>query len=326
MGAIFAAAAALSPGVARAHGAGGRSPHDAWRTWDFNPLILLGLGLAVAIYLRGVLVIWRHAGHGRGIGYFQATAFGGAMLALATALLSPVDALGDALLSAHMVQHLLLMLVAAPLFALAAPMAPLLLGLPPYTRRTVAGLRHAPFIALPWQLLRRPLVAWTLQTVALWTWHLPPLYQAALHSNVIHGLEHLSFFATAAIFWWIVIQPERRHRDSPGLSILLVFAAGLQSGVLGALLTFSGSSWYADYRPDLSGWRLSPLEDQQLAGVIMWVPGGLIYLTVALGLLVRWLKTDFEGSMDRTVAWPDGNPASRRRLGDSLALGIEKER
>jgi putative membrane protein len=286
-----AALAALLPRFALAHGSG-VTPRDVWRAWQFDPLVLFGCGLTAWVYLRGVAAIWRRAGRGRGVAVGRVMAFLAAMLTLLLALVSPLDTLSESLLSAHMVQHMILILAAAPLLVLAVPTAPLLLGLPPYTRRTFAGLRRRRAVAAIWRIATRPVVAWTLQGVVFWTWHLPPLYQAALRNDAIHALEHASFLVTAAVFWWVVIQPERRRRDGLGLSVLLVFATALQNGVLGALLTFSGTPWYPDYQPFVSGWHLSPLEDQQLAGLIMWIPGGLVYLTAALALLARWLSDD----------------------------------
>jgi len=207
----------------------------------------------------------------------------GGLATLAVALISPLDALGEALFSAHMGQHLALILVAAPLVALGAPLAPLLWALPPGARRQVGrGWRR-----LRW--LGRPGPAWLLHTLALWLWHLPGPYQAALVVPWLHLLEHLSFFGTALAFWWSVLPHGRRGY---AVGALACFAGATQGGALGALLTFSGQPWYPVYAPRVGAWGLTPLEDQQLAGLIMWVPASLVYLGAILALLGAWLQAE----------------------------------
>ena len=220
------------------------------------------------------------------------------MLALAVALVSPVDGVAESLFWVHMTQHLLLIAVAPPLLVLGAPQAGLVWGLPRPARRRVArwwhGLPRAR-AALAW--LVRPWPAVTLHSVALWAWHVPAAYDAAVASPWVHALEHTSFLATALLFWWAVLHPRGTLRRVPGLAILALFALTMEGGALGALLTFSTSPWYASHLATAGAWGLSPLEDQQVAGLVMWVPMGLIYTAAALLLAAQWIRT--AGDPDR---------------------------
>jgi putative membrane protein len=235
-----------------------------------EPGALVSLIFVSALYVRGVRALWARAGRGRGVRVWQAAAFGGGILAVVVALETPLDRLSEALFSAHMVQHLMLMLLAAPLLALGSPRIALAWSLPA-TRL--------------WRLIPgRPSAAFALHVVALWAWHVPILYDAALANGAIHAAEHASFLATGVLFWWTLL-----HRGY-GLGVLYVFGMALQSTVLGALLTFAMAPWYTSHLGSTAAWGLTALEDQQLAGVIMWVPGGLIYLVAALALFGMWLS------------------------------------
>jgi hypothetical protein len=187
-----------------------------------------------------------------------------------------------------MAQHELLMVVAAPLMALSAPLVALLWALPAdLRRRVIAGATRRP-IAAAWGALTAPPVAWLLHAVALWVWHLPALYGAALEHEAVHAVQHLCFFGTAALFWWGLVH----GRYGPlgyGAAVLYLFATGLHSGVLGALLGFSPYIWYPAYAATSEAWGLTPLEDQQLAGFLMWVPAGLVFALAGLGFFAAWL-------------------------------------
>jgi len=220
-------------------------------------------------------------------------AFAAGLVSLFAALISPLNGLAAALASAHMVQHLALVLIAAPLLVLGAPLVPLLWALPQPMRRALGGWwKQARALRRAWYALRRPVVAWWLHAVAMWTWHLPSLYQAALGSEFLHALEHGCFFGTALLFWRALFPAGKSGRLSYGAGLLYVFATGMQSGVLGALLTFAPTPWYPAYGASVAAWGLTPLEDQQLAGLIMWVPGGLVYIHVAVVLFMAWLQAE----------------------------------
>jgi putative membrane protein len=135
-----------------------------------------------------------------------------------------------------------------------------------------------------------PVAGGVLFASALWTWHLPALYQAALADDLVHGFEHLSFLGAALIFWALVIGPERPRRLDYGPAMLLVFVTGLQSAALAVILIFASQALYPIHRETVQAWSLSPLQDQQLAGAVMWTPAGIVFLITVLVLLGRWLK------------------------------------
>src|SRR5436190_10355862 len=173
-------------------------PAVTWRTWSFEPGVVLSLAAVAAIYTIGVWRLWRSAGVGAGISRGQAAAFACGWLALVIALVSPLDALSDALFSAHMVQHELLIVVAAPLIVLGAPAIALMWLLPAARRKSTFDAIRRPAVLAAWTAVTAPATAWLLHAVALWVWHLPELYEAALADNYVHAAQHISFFATAA--------------------------------------------------------------------------------------------------------------------------------
>jgi len=196
-----------------------------------------------------------------------------------------VDAVGSALFSVHMTQHLLLMMVAAPLVVLGDPVTVTLWALPLRWRRRI-GLRwrHARSLRATWRTLSLAPVAWTIHVVTLWLWHAPSLYERALESEPIHEFEHATFFLTALLFWWLLFAP-RGHRLSVGAKAAYLFAAMLQGTILGAVITFARHPWYWSYFGTTKARGFTPLEDQQLAGLIMWIPAGLIYLAALIPLV-----------------------------------------
>lgn len=281
----------LPAGAALAHDGLPPEPHDLRAAWSFDPLVVATLVVSAGLYARGTRALWARAGAGRGVKCWRAAAYAGGLVALIVALVSPLDALGSALLSAHMAQHLLLVVVAAPLLVLGAPLLPLLWALPA-ARRGALGrcwLRATP-VRVVWGVLRRPLVAWLLHAAALWGWHAPPLYQAALRSESVHVAEHLSFLGTALLFWWTALAPPSARHAGVGLGVLSIFAMSLHGGLLGALMTFAPTPWYPIYLDRTAPWGLTPLADQQLAGLLMWIPTGTVYLAAALGLLAICLR------------------------------------
>jgi len=262
------------------------APHDLWGAWNLDPVLLLGLLTAVWAYRRGTAAGRRRQGPWRG------RCFTAALVAIGVALISPLDALSSALASAHMVQHVLLVLVAAPLLALSGPLTTLLRGSPAVVRgASVQWRRRLRLTRGNLRPLRHPAVVWLLHVGTLWFWHAAVPYDAAVEHHVLHVIEHASFLVTGVLFWRVVIGAREADRVSNGLGVLLVFAAAMQSVFLSALLTFAREPWYSAYASSTAPWRLDPLADQQLAGVIMWIPAGLIYLGTALGLLVLWIRS-----------------------------------
>ena len=261
------------------------APHDVWRAWNLDPVLVSGLLLSVWAYGRG-----RAVPH-EPVSPWRQRCFVAALAALAVALVSPLDALSGALASAHMVQHVLLMLVAAPLLAVSAPLAVLLRGSPAVVREATGRWR----LALEpggggSRAWCHPVVVWLLHVGALWFWHASVPYSAALENHVIHVVEHASFLVSGVLFWRVVIGPLGGDRVSNGYGVLLIFTMALQSVFLSALLTFARAPWYPPYAATTAPWGLDPLADQQLAGVVMWIPAGLVYVCTALALLATWIK------------------------------------
>lgn len=246
------------------------------------------LAMLIVVYGLGVARVWRKAGVGRGITRRQTIAFASSWIVLMAALSDPMDDLSDRFLVAHMAQHELLIVVAAPLMALGAPLVATLWALPPTTRSRVSGVVRRPALTAAWMALSAPLTVFSLHAIALWTWHLPALYDLALVHEPVHVLEHACFFGTAVLFWWGIAHG-RYGRAGYGAAVVYVFATAVHSGVLGALLTFSPHVWYAPYLvAHPSG--MTPLEDQQLAGLLMWVPAGIGFVAGALALFAAWLR------------------------------------
>jgi putative membrane protein len=259
------------------------------RTWNTAPWLLLLLALSAAAYAAGLRRLWVHAGRGRGVAPRQAWAFALGWLALVAALVTPIDALGSQLFAAHMVQHELLMVVAAPLLVLGRPLATWAWALSAGGRRRIGTLLRRRGWTAFWSGLTDPLVAWALHALVLWTWHLPSAFDAALAFEPLHIAQHASFLGTALLFWWAVLGHDPRGRYSPGHSAAYLFTTMLHTSALGALLSLAPTPWYASYIPLTSALGFDPVEDQQLGGLVMWVPGALAYVIAALAVLGKML-------------------------------------
>ncbi len=256
--------------------------------WNLEPWLVGLLAAAAALYALGLARLWRHAGAARGIERWQALSFTGGWLALAAALVSPLDRLGAVLFSAHMVQHEVLMIVAAPLLVLGRPLAAWTWALQPRERRLAGRATRSGVFASAWHAITQPLAAWGLHALALWAWHAPQLFEAALHDEWVHVLQHASFFGTALLFWWAVLGPDPRSRGQ-GLAIALLFTTMLHTGALGALLSLAPTAWYPSYAASAAALGVDPIADQQLGGLLMWVPGSVAYLLAALVIVARLL-------------------------------------
>jgi putative membrane protein len=257
------------------------------------------LVVLLGVYAAGVLRLWRNAGYGRGIRRFEAVAFGSGWLALVIALSPPLDEWSERWLVGHMVQHELLMVVAAPLVALGAPLLALIWAMPsPICRRVVASVHRRP-LTTAWRAITSPAAVFVLYALALWVWHVPALYDYALEHEGMHVVQHLCFFGTAALFWWGIAHG-RHGRAGYGAAVLYVFATAVHGGVLGALLTFSPHVWYPPYSVHHPS-GLTPVEDQQLAGLLMWVPASLAFVAGGLVLFAAWLRQSDRQSRFRSA-------------------------
>ncbi|MFN2500559.1 MAG: cytochrome c oxidase assembly protein [Pyrinomonadaceae bacterium] len=275
--------------VAAAHDGKPHNFDDLWRSWSFDPLIIISLVLTAGFYLVGVYKLWKASGYGRAIKGWEAAAFAAALLSLVIALVSPLHPWGEVLFSAHMTQHEVLMLVSAPLLVLSRPLIASLWALPTAWRHPVGGLLKNGSVESVWHFITDPIAAWVIHAAALWIWHLPYLFQATLNSDLVHTFQHASFFGSALLFWWAIIA-SRRGVASYGAGILYLFTTSIHSGILGAFLTFSNNVLYPAYSASTSTWGLTPVEDQQLGGLIMWVPAGLVYILAALIMFAGWLN------------------------------------
>jgi cytochrome c oxidase assembly factor CtaG len=220
-------------------------------------------------------------------------------------MLSPLHDASEQIFSAHMIQHELLMAVAAPLLVLSRPVPVLLWALPRRGRHAVAALVRAAPIRDAWKVLTRPFDAWLLHGAAIWIWHIPSLFQATRYSELVHALQHATFLGSGLIFWWSILHG--RRRAAHGMAILYLFTTAVHTSVLGALMTFAHRPWYPDYATGAAAWGLTPLGDQQLAGLIMWIPASAVYLVAALAVMRRWLHDS-----EWTVS--EGERALARRL------------
>lgn len=312
---------AFPAGPASAHGSAPVQPGALWVSWSFDPWVLVPLALAHWLYGRGVLRLWAQAGRGRGVSGVQVLAFAAGEVVLVAALVSPLDALGGTLLTAHMAQHALLVAVAPPLLLLGKPGVAFAWALPDGRRKRFlasAGWRRTARFG---RALARPLPAATLHGLALWLWHAPALYEAALEYPWLHTLEHATFFGTAVLFWRAVLDAGPVRRIGPALGA--AFVTLVHGGLLAALITLALRPFYDWYGDRSLLWGLDALEDQQLGGLLMWVPMGMIYLGACLGLARRLLE-DGEGRPSRALAATVPSERGRRRGASSACAACSR--
>jgi putative membrane protein len=271
------------------HGAQPHDWHDLVRAWSFEPLVVLSLVITAILFGVGLHRLWREAPKRRSIRTWEALCFLGGWLALFIALVSPLHAWGRVLFSAHMTQHEVLMLVAAPLLVLGRPLIAFLWALPLNWSRGLGNVAKITAVNRLWRALTIPLVAWLVHAIALWMWHIPVLFDATLHSETIHTFQHLSFLLSALLFWWALIHGPQGAMGY-GAAVLYLFTTSVHSGALGALITVANSVWYPSYAGLTASWGLTPLEDQQLGGLIMWIPASLVYVIAGLALFAGWLR------------------------------------
>jgi putative membrane protein len=293
----------MTPAVAltalRAGPGFGLAPSEVWSAWHWDPWIYLPLLISGGLYIVGVRTLWGVAGEGHGVRRMEVGAFLTGLWVLAMSLLSPIHAAGGVLFSLHMVQHVLLLVVAAPLLILGRPLVVYLWALPPPVRKGVGRvLARRPARAIL-GALGRPAVGWLLYAGIVWIWHLPTLYEAALLSEWVHALQHGTFVLAAVVFWWAALEFGRRRSGGYGLGIIYFFTTALHGSAFGALLTFAREAWYPFYEGRTAAWELTALQDQQLGGLVMWVPAGLVYLAAALIFLLSWVRASERAALRR---------------------------
>ncbi len=280
---------------------------EALGWWTLDPLSLGGIALSSTVYAAGTARLWKRVGPGHGIARWEALAFGIGQLALVVALVSPVDRLSDLLFSAHMTQHEIIMLIAPPLIVLGRPIVALMWALPDELRPRAGELAARPGLRRGWRVATSPLLLLLLHGVVVWLWHVPSLFEAALRSEAVHAVQHATFFATAALFWWSIVRG-RYGRAGYGLAVLFVFATAAHTSILGALLTVAERVVYPLYAERGAPFEVDAAEDQQLAGLIMWIPAGMVLGLAALALFAAWL-----GESSRRIATAERRRASSPR-------------
>jgi cytochrome c oxidase assembly factor CtaG len=274
----------LIAGSALAHGG---EDHGAF-TWEWDFWIVAPLALSAILYWRGVQLLWRRAGRGRGIQIWQVLCFAAGWGTLFGALCSPLHWLGEHLFTAHMIEHELLMAVAAPLLAVSRPLGAFMRALPQTWRRTLTKGGRSATVHSTWAGIMDPTAATILHGIALWVWHAPKLFDATVTDETLHRLQHISFLGSALIFWWALF---RRPRCDFGSGAIHVFATMVHMSLLGALLVLSPQLLYRAQTASAPEFGFTPLEDQQLGGLVMWVPAGTIYALVALAMFGFWIAS-----------------------------------
>jgi putative membrane protein len=255
--------------------------------WTWPPIVVTSLLLTAILYGVGITRMVSRS-HDRKSLARPVLWFALGWISLVIALDSPVHELGEQLFWVHMTQHEILMLISAPLLLLGRPMIAFLWALPPAWRDVVADIGRSQIFKKGWGFVSAPISLWLVSALALWIWHIPWLFDQTLRSDWIHAAQHTTFLLTALAFWWPVVN--RSPTLGYGGGVVYVFTTILHTSVLGALLTFAPRPWYSSYLMTAPAWHLTALEDQQIGGLIMWIPAGTLLLIVALTLLVRWIN------------------------------------
>jgi len=259
-----------------------------------------------------VRALWRHAGVGRGIQVWQAASFALAVFALVIALVSPLDAASDAVFTAHMLQHSILMLVVAPLLVLSAPAVAFAWALPSDVHRALHAAQRSPPVARLSAFVLHPMFVWAQFALVFWLWHVPVMYDAAVRHDTLHGAEHLSLLASALLFWWLVLHHAGRRAFPYPAAVAFVFTTMLQMMIVPVLLTFSGTAWYAHYAAINPAWHISPAQDQVLGGLTMWMISNVVFIVLGGYLVARWLIED-ERREDAESRRRNGRTADTKR-------------
>jgi putative membrane protein len=266
------------------------APHDLWRAWSFEPVIWIPLAATLVLYMRGIREAMYRSTNALGQLMRQRRWFVAGFGILTVSLLSPIHAAGASLFSAHMIQHELLMAVAAPMLVLSRPGLAMLWSFPDGARHSVGRAISKREFQSVWQAITHPVAAFTLHGAAIWLWHAPGLYDMSVTNDAVHALQHASFLGTALLFWWSILEANHA-RGNEGAAIVSLFLTGIHTTLLGALLALSDQPVYHAYSSVSSTpFGLTAVDDQQLGGLIMWVPGGLVYVAAALYLLLQWIQ------------------------------------
>ena len=273
----------LGTRCALAHGA---DSSGATPAWTFDPWIVVPLLISGSFYALGALNLLRRSRDPYRSRGWQHLAYLLGWLTLAGALVSPLHWLGEHLFTFHMIEHEIVMAVSAPLVVVARPLGTLMWSLPRRLRLAFAGMLRSRPVRMAWDWASNGRNATVLHGIAIWAWHAPPLFDAAVVNVSVHRLQHLSFFVTAVLFWWSVFR-----RSESGAGAWHLFITMLHTSALGALMALAPRVLYQAQTASALAFGLTPLQDQQLAGLIMWVPAGTIYAGTALALMAIWIAS-----------------------------------
>ena len=279
---ILSAAVLIAAALAFAHETA--MPRSAGWTWP--PYIILPLIATALLYAIGVIKMQHRGCAPRA---WPMVCFAAGWTFLLFALDSPIHEISEQLFWVHMTQHEMLMLISAPLLVLSRPLVSFVWAMPVRGRESIAGFARSRMFKRVWLAISAPIAAWFLHAAALWLWHAPALFTATLRSDAVHAAQHISFLGSALLFWWALLN-HHVGRLSYGGAVLYVFTTAIHTSVLGALLTFAPRVWYSPYLATAPAWHFTALEDQQLGGLIMWVPAGTLLAIVGLLLIVKWMN------------------------------------
>jgi len=275
-------AVVLTPVGLFAHETGGRSAESVW---SFEPAVVVPLAIVAVAFVLGAVRRWNRLDWSSA----QAVFFAAGWLTLFVALVTPVHALGSLLFWVHMTQHELLMIVAAPLLVLSRPLLWFLWALLQRYRETLGSFAKRRSVVVMWSLATLPLFVWLLHGATLWAWHIPSLYDASVEVEWVHAVQHAMFLGTALLFWWTLLHG-RHGRLTSGAGVVYCFTTAVHTSVLGALMTFAQRSWYSVYEGRTTAFHLTTLQDQQIGGLVMWVPAGVIFIGLGLWLMAAWIR------------------------------------
>ena len=264
-------------------------PHGIMAAWSWPLWPAAGLLVAGVLYARGWTKL--QATRKKELPLWRAVSFGLGLLAIWIALASPIDALDDYLLSAHMLQHFILMSIAPPLLVLGAPLVPMLRGMPRWIIRALRPLFATRALHKVAHWLARPVVAWLLMNIFFLGWHVPQAFELTLRSEAWHNTEHMCFLFTNIAFWWVIVEPwPSQTKWSRWMVIPYLLTADVVNTILSAVLTFSGKVLYPSYAAAERIFRLTPLQDQVLAGAEMWVLNSTVFLIPVAVIVVKLLS------------------------------------
>ena len=264
------------------------------QSWAWRPEIMLTLGLAATVHLVGR---WRlkQRGTNRLTDPWRSVAYLGGLAVLWIALMSPIDVLSAQFFFIHMIQHLLLVMIAPPLMLLANPMPIMLWGLPSGLRLEVGRwLRPQATFRRIFRSVTTPGLVWLYFVATLVGWHDANAYNLTLESELVHDLEHLTFFGTAMLFWWHIVgaAPHIHKRLSRGVRIGYALSVVPANALTGIALAFASKPLYEHYTKVPRLWGVSVMQDQMLGGVIMWIPGSMMYIIAALALIAQIVRSE----------------------------------